>query len=101
MILITHNLGVVAEVADKIAIMYAGKVVESRGHADNIRKPASSIHKVASQTGSKHQIRKRFARMDSRLAPRPFSGASWMQIRTEVPERLFPMQDRLSTIGAS
>ena len=28
MILITHNLGVVAEVADKIAIMYAGRIVE-------------------------------------------------------------------------
>jgi peptide/nickel transport system ATP-binding protein len=29
MILITHNLGVVAEVADKIAIMYAGRIVET------------------------------------------------------------------------
>ena len=28
MILITHNLGVVAEVADKIAIMYGGEIVE-------------------------------------------------------------------------
>lgn len=28
MILITHNLGIVAEIADKIAIMYAGQIVE-------------------------------------------------------------------------
>ena len=28
MVLITHNLGVVAEVADKIAIMYAGQIME-------------------------------------------------------------------------
>ena len=28
MILITHDLGVVAEICDKVAIMYAGRVVE-------------------------------------------------------------------------
>lgn len=30
-ILVTHNMGVVAEIADKIAVMYAGRIVE---HAD-------------------------------------------------------------------
>jgi peptide/nickel transport system ATP-binding protein len=34
-IIITHDLGVVAEIADEIAVMYAGRIVE-RGSADEI-----------------------------------------------------------------
>ena len=34
-ILITHNLGVVARMADDVAVMYAGRIVE-KGSADDI-----------------------------------------------------------------
>ncbi len=37
--LITHNLGVVASVADRMAVMYAGEVVEMGGVADVFKKP--------------------------------------------------------------
>ena len=37
-LLITHNLGVVAEVADEIHVMYAGRVVES-GPVELLRRP--------------------------------------------------------------
>ncbi|RCK50745.1 peptide ABC transporter substrate-binding protein [Thalassospira profundimaris] len=39
MILITHDLGVVARVADKVAIMYAGEVVEAGKSADVFNAP--------------------------------------------------------------
>jgi peptide/nickel transport system ATP-binding protein len=39
MILITHNMGIVAELADRIAVMYAGKLVELAETVDLYDKP--------------------------------------------------------------
>ncbi|GGM68540.1 ABC transporter ATP-binding protein [Longimycelium tulufanense] len=40
LILITHDLGVVAEVADRIAVMYAGRIVEEADARSLYRRPA-------------------------------------------------------------
>ncbi|MFD7443566.1 ABC transporter ATP-binding protein [Streptomyces sp. NPDC059909] len=40
LILITHDLGVVADVADRIAVMYAGRIVETAPVRDIYRAPA-------------------------------------------------------------
>lgn len=39
LVLITHNMGVVAETADRVAVMYAGQVVEERAAADLFAAP--------------------------------------------------------------
>lgn len=39
MVLITHDLGVVARIADRVAVMYAGQVVEEGSAADIFSKP--------------------------------------------------------------
>lgn len=59
-LLITHNLGVVAEVADRIAVMYAGKIVE-KGNVfkifDNPKHPYTQLLMQALPTISKHEGR--------------------------------------------
>ena len=37
MVLITHDLGVVAEMAERVAVMYAGQIVEETDHDDAVR----------------------------------------------------------------
>jgi oligopeptide/dipeptide ABC transporter ATP-binding protein len=39
MLLITHDLGVVAQTCDRVAVMYAGRVVETAGAVDLFEKP--------------------------------------------------------------
>ncbi len=38
--LITHDMGVIAEAADRVAVMYAGRIVEIGPVADVIHRPA-------------------------------------------------------------
>ena len=46
LILITHDLGVVADVADDVAVMYAGEVVERAGIRDTFKRPAHPYTKA-------------------------------------------------------
>ena len=46
LILITHDLGVVADVADRIAVMYAGRIVEEAAVHDIYAKPAHPYTKA-------------------------------------------------------
>ena len=39
MLLITHNLGIVREIADRVAVMYAGKIVEVAPAQELLRRP--------------------------------------------------------------
>ena len=43
-ILITHNLGIVAGICDRVAVMYGGRIVEVAPARRPVRRPAPPVH---------------------------------------------------------
>ena len=46
-LLITHDMGVVAETSDRVLVMYGGQVVEQGGHQAALRAPPAPLHRGA------------------------------------------------------
>jgi peptide/nickel transport system ATP-binding protein len=86
-IFITHDLGVVSRIADRVAVMYAGQVVETSGVAQLFAQPRIPIH-VACSTASR-------ARQD--LAGQPAAGHSRVVPSSSAGQRLrLPQSLRLA-----
>ena len=64
LIIITHNLGVVARYANRVNVMYAGRIVESGQRRGDLSRPAPSLHDGAAALGAA-------ARPAAPGAPRP------------------------------
>ncbi len=62
-IFVTHDIGVAIEIADRIAVMYAGKIVETGTCRDVIRNPAHPYTRglLASRAGGAHVKGERLA----------------------------------------
>jgi peptide/nickel transport system ATP-binding protein len=62
-IFVTHDIGVAIEIADRIAVMYAGKIVETGTCRDVIRTPAHPYTRglLASRAGGTHARGERLA----------------------------------------
>ena len=62
-ILVTHDMGVHANIADRIGIMYAGKIVEEATTEQIFGQPAASLHPVLDQLAA--QVRRQRSQRDS------------------------------------
>ena len=70
LILITHDLSVIAETCDRVLVMYAGKVAEEGAGPDRLPEPTTSVHAQAARRLPEHPRRP----ADARRHPRPAAG---------------------------
>ncbi len=87
-ILVTHDLGVIAGRADRVAVMYAGKIAETTDTGDAVRQPAAPLHRGA-VPGPAGQGRgnQGAAVLDSRAAAGPGAPARGLPVRSALPVR--------------
>ena len=58
-VFITHDFGIVAKMCDKVAVMYAGKVVESAGVPRPLQLAGPPLHRGADAVGARRGRRRR------------------------------------------
>ncbi len=81
MIFVTHDLGVAAEIADRIAVMYAGRIVESGPVAQVLRAPAHPYTARAPRLDRTRPIGRARHRRDPRQPARSAPPAAGLQFR--------------------
>ncbi len=99
-ILVTHDLGIVAEYADDVTILYAARVMEQAPSCGAVSKSAQSVHARIARIDSRHRRHPAPSLAgDSRLDSERAESAGRMQIPSAMPARNSQMLRGRSTAG--
>ena len=96
MVLITHDLGLVAEAADRVAVMYGGRMMERAGRRRYFSRAAASLHGRADLEPAARSIARRRRCIRSRAGAEP--GATPTRLR--VPSAMRAVE-RPAALAAS
>ena len=102
MILITHDLGVVAGVADRVLVMYAGRAAELGAVDDVFAAPAHAVHGRPARVAAVAQSPARAAPRHPRHAPTGLRIRARLRVRAALParRRALRQQPALVAVGA-
>ena len=86
-IFVTHDIGVAVEISDRIAVMYGGRVVESRHAARRRARAEASLYARASLLDRARRRPRQAARSDPRRAAAARPPAGGLHLRSKVHGR--------------
>lgn len=100
-ILITHDLGVVAEIADRVLVMYAGQVIEEAGVYDLFERPRHPYTRglLASLPSLRTERGERLATIEG-MVPAPLKFPSGCRFRTRCTYATERCADEVPTFDA-
>ncbi len=87
MIFVTHDLGIVAKLCDRVAVMYAGRIVETGRTRDIFDRPRHPVHDRAPQLPADAPSRARAARRHRGPAAGPRQSSRGLSLRRPLPPR--------------